>query len=268
MNTYKNQIPSAYKTKEKMNPIQEEIAKNVGTYNLTAIIEEDKDTALKLKNIPNSICFLCTLKIGNEIIGIGRGSANLNRMNRGIERGVRYSFGNAIIDAIVRGVKNLDVLAQYKGDKDHLPSFGDVPLNIQIAKRDQVVDDYKTVNNYVEKGSSKGAPKIIATSVDHVLDWKKDPTSVDSAIWGNAMCVMVGAKTLLSTEIQYKLPCIFYLSSDQQTKFDSLRQYEDDTFFKIIADKGSNVDLFDTYVSQWKTLGGDAILSSISNTVK
>ena len=165
-------------------------------------------------------------------------------------------------------VSNPDVLAQYKGDKDHLPSFGDVPLNIQIAKRDQVVDDYKTVNNYVEKGSSKGAPKIIATSVDHVLDWKKDPTSVDSAIWGNAMCVMVGAKTLLSTEIQYKLPCIFYLSSDQQTKFDSLRQYEDDTFFKIIADKGSNVDLFDTYVSQWKTLGGDAILSSISNTVK
>ena len=109
MNTYKNEVPASYK-RERTNPIQEEIAKNCGTYNLTAVIEEDKDTALKLKNIPNSICFLCTLKIGNEIIGIGRGSANLNRMNRGIERGVRYSFGNAIIDSIVRGVKNLDAL--------------------------------------------------------------------------------------------------------------------------------------------------------------
>jgi hypothetical protein len=109
MNTYKNEVPSSYK-RERVNPIQEEIAKNVGTYNLTAVIEEDKETLSKLKNIPNSICFLCTLKIGNEIIGIGRGSANLNRMNRGIERGVRYSFGNSIIDAIVRGVKNLDAL--------------------------------------------------------------------------------------------------------------------------------------------------------------
>ena len=110
MNTYKNQIPSPYKNQERLNPLQEEMAKNLGTYNLTAVIEEDKDTVNKLKNIPNLICFLCTLKIGNEVIGIGRGSATLNRMNRGVERGVRYSFGNAIIDAMVRGVKNLDAL--------------------------------------------------------------------------------------------------------------------------------------------------------------
>ena len=109
MNTYKNEVPSFYK-RERINPIQEEIAKNVGTYNLTAIIEEDKETVSKLKNIPNLICFLCTLKIGNEVIGIGRGSANLNRMNRGIERGTRYSFGNSLIDAVVRGIKNLDAL--------------------------------------------------------------------------------------------------------------------------------------------------------------
>ena len=109
MNTYKNEVPSSYK-RERINPIQEEIAKNVGTYNLTAVIEEDKETLSKLKNIPNSICFLCTLKIGNEVIGIGRGSANLNRMNRGIERGVRYSFGNSIVDSVVRGIKNLDAL--------------------------------------------------------------------------------------------------------------------------------------------------------------
>ena len=108
MNTYKNEVP-AYK-RERINPIQAEIAKNVGTYNLTAVIEEDKDTALKLKNIPNSICFLCTLKFKDEIIGIGRGMASLNRMNRGLERGLRYSFGNSLIDAMVRGVKNLDAL--------------------------------------------------------------------------------------------------------------------------------------------------------------
>ena len=116
MNTYKNEVPSSYK-RERIDPIQQEIAKNVGTYNFQAVIEEDKETAFKLKNIPNSICFLCTLKIGNEVISIGRGSANLNRMNRGIERGTRYSFGNSIVDEVVRGIKNLDALYFKTTDK-------------------------------------------------------------------------------------------------------------------------------------------------------
>ena len=116
MNNYKHEVRASYK-RERLNPIQEEIAKNCGTYNLIAVIEEDKDTALKLKTIPNSICFLCTLKIGNEIIGIGRGMASLNRQNRGLERGARYSFGNSLIDAMVRGVKNLDAL-YFKTDNE------------------------------------------------------------------------------------------------------------------------------------------------------
>lgn len=109
MNRYKNEVPSSYK-RERMNPIQEEIAKNVGVYTLTAEIKEDVNTRDQLNNIPNSICFLCTLKFKDEIIGIGRGMASLNRMNRGLERGLRYSFGNSLIDAMVRGVKNLDAL--------------------------------------------------------------------------------------------------------------------------------------------------------------
>ncbi|MFH1365925.1 MAG: hypothetical protein ABIG99_00830 [Patescibacteria group bacterium] len=103
-------MPSPYRKQGRMNPIQEEIAKSIGTYNFTAIIEEDKETVSKLKNIPNLICFLCTLKIGNEVIAIGRGSANLNRMNRGLERGARYSFGNSIVDSVVKGIKNMDAL--------------------------------------------------------------------------------------------------------------------------------------------------------------
>lgn len=110
MNTYKNEVPSSYKRQERLNPIQEEIAKNVGVYNITAIIEEDKATLATLKNVPGLIAFLCTLKIGNEVISVGRGSATLNRVNKYVERGVRYSFGNSLVDAVVRGIKNMDAL--------------------------------------------------------------------------------------------------------------------------------------------------------------
>lgn len=107
---YKNSVPSPYKRQERLNPIQEEIAKNVGTYNITAIIQEDKETLATLKNVPGLIAFLCTLKIGDEIISVGRGSATLNRVNKYVERGVRYSFGNSLVDAVVRGIKNMDAL--------------------------------------------------------------------------------------------------------------------------------------------------------------
>ncbi len=107
MNTYKNQIPSMQRRE---NPLDAEIAKSTGTYNLTAIFEKDTETLTRLKHIPGLIAFLCTLKIGNEVIGIGRGSATVNRMNKFLERGVRYSFGNSLVDAVVRSIKNLDAL--------------------------------------------------------------------------------------------------------------------------------------------------------------
>ncbi|MCX6757615.1 MAG: hypothetical protein NTZ44_01910 [Candidatus Nomurabacteria bacterium] len=111
IDNYKNSVPSPYgKTQEKKSPIQEELDKSIGTFNLTAIVKEDTDTASQLSHIPGLISLICTLKLGDKVIGIGRGSATLNRMNRVVERGVRYSFGNALVDAVVRGVKNLDTL--------------------------------------------------------------------------------------------------------------------------------------------------------------
>src|SRR3989344_9499230 len=92
--TYKNRIPSPFqvaqkRTFEKKDPLRAEIAKNIGTFNLTAIVEEDTQTLSSFKHIPGFIGFLCTLKKGNEVIGIGRGSAILNRMNKFVERGIR-----------------------------------------------------------------------------------------------------------------------------------------------------------------------------------
>ncbi len=145
MNTYKNSIPP-YKTKERLNPIQEEVAKNVGTYNITAIIEEDKETLATLKNVPGLIAFICTLKIGNEVISVGRGSATVNRMNKFLERGVRYSFGNSLVDAVVRGIKNMDALyfktinqstnkAKDEVDSDSPAFFGDEEISQEATDK-------------------------------------------------------------------------------------------------------------------------------------
>jgi len=91
-------------------PIQEEIAKNTGSFNLSVTVEKDTEMINKFKHIPNFIAFKATLKKGNEIIGIGTGSAVLNRLNKFVERTVRFAYNASLVDAMVRSTKILDAL--------------------------------------------------------------------------------------------------------------------------------------------------------------
>lgn len=95
----------------KRNPAFEEIAKSIGTYNLIATIEEDTETLSLFKHVPGLIAFMAILKTADgEILGIGRGTATLNRMSKYVDRAVCYAKNSALIDAMVRSTKTLDAL--------------------------------------------------------------------------------------------------------------------------------------------------------------
>jgi|GEM_PF-1061241 len=117
MNTQsKSFIPSPFQVKRrtptsfnpdlsKKQPVREEIAKNIGTFNFTATIEEDTQTLGVMNHIPGIVAFICTLKRGNMIIAQGRGSAVINRMNKYFERIVSTACNASLIDALIRSVK-------------------------------------------------------------------------------------------------------------------------------------------------------------------
>ena len=99
--------PRAYRN----DPVQEEIIKNTGTFNLSVTVEKDEDMTKKFSHISNFIAFKTTLKKDGEIISIGTGSAVLNQYNKFLARTVRFAYGSSIVDAIVRSVKILDALS-------------------------------------------------------------------------------------------------------------------------------------------------------------
>jgi len=118
-NTYKNNIPSPYKTRERMDPIQEEITKSIGkNFNLTVVTEQDFETMALFKNIPGFVAFKTTLKKGNQLLSIGYGSAVLNRLNKFVERTVLFAKNASLIDAMVRSTKILDALSIMPNQKD------------------------------------------------------------------------------------------------------------------------------------------------------
>lgn len=91
-------------------PVHQEIMKSVGTINLTATFEEDIQTLGVFKHIPGVIAMVCTLKKDNEVIGVGRGTAVINRVNKYIEKTVRASVNASLVDAIFHSTKMLDAL--------------------------------------------------------------------------------------------------------------------------------------------------------------
>ena len=116
MNTYKNNIPSPYKTR--VDPIQEEISKNISSFSLTVTTEQDLETMALFKNIAGFVAFKTTLKKGNQLLSIGYGSAVLNRLNKFVERTVLFAKNASLIDAMVRSTKILDALSIMPNQKD------------------------------------------------------------------------------------------------------------------------------------------------------
>ena len=117
--TYKTRIPSPFQVNRKKpfetknvaesDTVRGEVNKLLGTYQFSATFEVDTQTASTLKHIPGLIAFLCTIKKGDQVVGQGRGTAVINQVNRFIVRTINFAFNAALIDAVVRSTKILDV---------------------------------------------------------------------------------------------------------------------------------------------------------------
>ena len=57
---YQTMQKKTFDTRDKKHPAREEIERCVGTYNLTAVIEEDIQTQAIMRHVPGLISFLCT----------------------------------------------------------------------------------------------------------------------------------------------------------------------------------------------------------------
>lgn len=112
MNTTKHRV-SPYQVRynksasvqAKPHPVREEVQKSVGTFTLTATVEEDTHTLNMFKHVQGLVAFLCTIKKDNTIIGQGRGFTVVGKMNRYIERTVHAAFNSSLVDAIIKSTK-------------------------------------------------------------------------------------------------------------------------------------------------------------------
>ena len=94
-------------------PVQKEIRKVVGSYQLAIDITIDTDTLAKLGHIKGLVALIAEVRRNGVVIGEGRGTAVLNRQNRFIERTVHSAFNSALLGAVAQSTKALDALVGY-----------------------------------------------------------------------------------------------------------------------------------------------------------
>ena len=108
--TYQMMMKSALDVNSKLHPVHREVLKHTGVINLVAEVREDTQMISDLK-IPGVVAFVCFLKIGNELVGVGRSTAVINgNATKFFEKTVLYCKNAAIIDSVVKSVKILDSL--------------------------------------------------------------------------------------------------------------------------------------------------------------
>ncbi len=91
--------------------VQEEVRKNLGEYHFTATFEQDVETLKALQPISSAVIgYICKLKLNGQVISFGRGMSVITHLNKYMERNISFAFNAALIDAVVRGVKVLDVM--------------------------------------------------------------------------------------------------------------------------------------------------------------
>ena len=109
----------AFDVQNVKHPARQEVLKNIGKYELTAEFTEDSQTLSLFKHIPGLIAYICTLsntKTGS-ILGQGRGTAVLSKINRYVDRSVAVARNASLIDSVVRAAKGMEALSLGTNDQ-------------------------------------------------------------------------------------------------------------------------------------------------------
>jgi hypothetical protein len=198
--TYKNRnIPSPYQVLEKQefdvrnnkNPIIVEMEKNIGSYTFTAVFERDIQTLEIFKNVKGLIAFVCTL-VGknNEIIGQGRGTSVISsKINKYVEKTIRYAFNSALLDAVAKATKSLDTLKIEATDqKDDAEPIEEI-FPIEEEHNQKVSDTgMELPETFNEKPATQGITlkqrdylkQLVATNVKSELERDRWESEIDN----------------------------------------------------------------------------------------
>lgn len=162
------------------------------------------------------------------------------------------------------GIRMLDTVAQelYKGQGVGWLNY---PLNIQLDYQDSLARDIPIYEKALKDKNMEGLPERILPRVESVLKNAENPKQ-DAAAYADTLAYYTAAAVTGAKELN-KVDPVFYGNTETMLKRGAnMEKLENETFLKIITGTVP-LDEFDTFVTTWRSIGGDTVSEEVADIV-
>lgn len=159
---------------------------------------------------------------------------------------------------------------------------GYYPLRVVYAPSDEIEFTVKALrdvlagNKTAEDFANDKAYKLLPSDIASIKTIKNEPyDSMDLSTWNpeanwgawtRSYSIMVGGRPLVDTEFE-EVPSLLYEQTPlMESRWVNLRKLEDETFLRIIMG-AAPLEIFDSFVENWKRQGGDQITQEVKDAL-
>ena len=142
-----------------------------------------------------------------------------------------------------------------------------IPLNLQFSEQDYMPKEYAALNEAEETKDPSILSDVMVPVYEARLKYKEDPEA-NRDQWSGYMARTGGYEVASMDNVKVADNCVFFAMTDSMTaRWTSLEKLENEALLAIITGE-KDLDYFDEFVSQWKSLGGDQIMQEATEIVK
>ena len=142
-----------------------------------------------------------------------------------------------------------------------------IPLNLQFSEKDYMPKEYTALNEAEETKDPSILSDVMVPVYEARLKYKEDPEA-NRDQWSGYMARTGGYEVASMDNVKVADNCVFFAMTDSMTaRWTSLEKLENEALLAIITGE-KDLDYFDEFVSQWKSLGGDQIMQEATEIVK
>lgn len=142
-----------------------------------------------------------------------------------------------------------------------------IPLGLQISEQDYMPMEYAALNEAEEKKDPSILSDVMVPVYEARLKYREDPeANMDQ--WAGFMARTGGYEIASRENVKVADNCVFFAMTDDMVgKWTSLEKMENEMLLAIITGE-KDLDYFDEFVEQWKSLGGDEIMAEAADIIK
>lgn len=145
--------------------------------------------------------------------------------------------------------------------------WGFAPVELDVRFADNNKTDSQAVTKALETGDTAGLSNRMIPTYNAGKTYLEKGTA-DPDAWGTYKQYVEGLGVSSDETLNEYHRMAFYGKTDSmKTKWANLEKLEDETFVKIIMGE-QDIDSFDDFVKQWKSMGGDDITKEVNEVSK